>query len=115
VLKHAIAVLLLAAISNGANAATIGDKACADAEVIASIKSQTWKHLVSNDPQYVIMDVLLHITLDVERVEYGSISPGTVTITTVAHTLIDASRKHMRFFLKRARNANWEIATCRSH
>jgi hypothetical protein len=105
----AAATLCLFAIP--ASAITIGDKACANAEVVADVGDQTWEHLVVPNSDAVITDVILHVKLHVKRVIYGSAPTGPLEVIGVAPNELNPLR-NARFFL-RGKHDTWNIASCR--
>jgi hypothetical protein len=100
----------LCVLSAPASALAIGDKTCADAEVVANIKSQVWESLSIPDPHAIVTDGLVHLTLRVEKVIYGPIVRGPLAVIAVAPNYLNSSVK--LFFLQTTNRREWRIASC---
>jgi hypothetical protein len=110
--KIALTVLLTSALSaTSASAVSVGRQACADAAVVGDITHQTYETIRSNDPNAIVLDVLLHVDVAVRAVRYGAVSVGPLRISGVAHTLLNDKTVHL-FYLKHGPDKSWWIADC---
>ncbi len=62
-----VAAAMLCLLAAPAGGLTIGNKTCANAEVIADVGDQTWQRIAVYDSDAVFMDGILHVELQVKR------------------------------------------------
>jgi hypothetical protein len=116
-MKLVVATTLMILLPVTASAATIGDKACADAEVIAFIRDQAWSrvydvHIEGIAPKSIPLNGDLKINLDVEKVIYGPITPGKVDVAMMARSVLNPRYRRLRVFLEQTPARNWWVANC---
>ena len=92
------------------NADALGQKTCADAEVVGRIVSQDYRD-IPTPPGYITTDVLVLIDFDVRDVRFGPVKKGPLRIRSIQHTLFNGDRE-IAFYLRQLKDNCWWISLC---
>ncbi len=108
-LAAAFGLLPFAAAAAQSSHIVIGDKDCAKAEIVGDILDQLYYEPVRLPPPDISTDGFYRASLKVERVVYGPLSKGPLSVNFIAHNYFDPENRHIRFFLRQAGSGEWWI------
>ena len=99
-------------LSTACQAAGFGEKKCASAGVLATVKNYSYEEISTGDPNLILLDNLYTIDIDVRQVRFGQLRNGPLRIKLFMHAPL-LKKTPTLYNLCRHHDGSWWIADCR--